>query len=220
MDDPHSRYQDLSAQSLAADDATGWFDRLYAEADAGRAVVPWDRGAPAPLLAEWLSRRQITGVDRTALVVGFGGGHDAELIAGLGFDVTAFDVSATAVLAVTRRYPDSKVNYVAADLFDPPASWHRAFDLVVEVRTVQSLPEHLHLAAIDHIGQFVAGGEGRLLVIAHARDATEPLDDTPPWPLTRAEIDAFARSGLHPVEIEPITLAPGRHDWRAEFVHP
>jgi hypothetical protein len=41
----------------------------------------------------------------------------------------------------------------------------------------------------------------------------------PPWPLTRAEVDAFAAGGLHPVSVEELG-APGDpllRRWRARF---
>jgi hypothetical protein len=42
----------LSGDAFREGDATGWFERLYAEAADGRAIVPWDRRAPHPLLVE------------------------------------------------------------------------------------------------------------------------------------------------------------------------
>ena len=44
----------LSGDAFREGDATGWFERLYAEAADGRAIVPWDRRAPHPLLVEWI----------------------------------------------------------------------------------------------------------------------------------------------------------------------
>jgi 2-polyprenyl-3-methyl-5-hydroxy-6-metoxy-1,4-benzoquinol methylase len=108
----------LSAESVAAGDATGWFERLYAEAEAGVSVVPWADGLPDPQLVEWADRAGSAGSDgagRRALVVGCGFGYDAEFLAGRGFAVTAFDLSATAIAAAKRLYPDSRVTYLAAD---------------------------------------------------------------------------------------------------------
>jgi hypothetical protein len=46
--------------------------------------------------------------------------------------------------------------------------------------------------------------------------------DGPPWPLTRADVEAFAASGLRTVRIEDIRDAadPGVRRWRAEFTLP
>lgn len=190
------------------EDPTAWFDRLYTDAQAGRAVVPWDRHAPHPLLAGWA--RSHTGGGGRALVVGCGAGDDAELVAALGFDTVAFDISPAAIRAARERYPSSKVDYLVAGLFYPPPAWRCAFDLVVEVYTVQALPWGFHDRTIDAITSFV---RGTLVVVAFARPDDEPLGDQPPWPLTRAEIDSFARNGLQPVSVE---LMESRW-WLAEF---
>lgn len=87
--------RELASRSIAEGDPTGWFEPLYAAAASGAATVPWDRAAPHSLLAEWAARSRVTGEGRRALVVGAGLGRDAEFLAGLGFDVDAFDISAT-----------------------------------------------------------------------------------------------------------------------------
>jgi SAM-dependent methyltransferase len=217
--DPVAAARRLAAEGLAARDATAWFERLYAAAEDGDAVVPWDRGAPHPLLLEWGAG--VEGGGRRALVVGAGLGADAEYVAGLGFETVAFDVSATAVRTARRRFPESPVDYVVADLLDPPDEWHEAFDLVVESLTVQSLPDPPRRDAIAQVGRMVAPG-GTLLVIATARDEADGPVQGPPWPLTRAEVESFAAGGLEPVRIEDLRDAqqPEIHRWRAQFTRP
>jgi SAM-dependent methyltransferase len=230
--DPDEVSRRLAAESLAVDDPTGWFERLYAAAGAGEAIVPWDRGAPHPLIVEWAERRKPTG--ERALVVGAGLGFDAEFVAGLGFDTTAFDISATAVQTAEERFPASQVRYRTADLLDPPAEWLGAFDLVVESLTVQSMPVDVRPVAIRNVAATVAPG-GTLLVVAFAREAAETgqtgntgntgntgeagnagerEEPGPPWPLSRADIDAFG-DGLELVTIEVVASR-----WRAEFRRP
>ncbi|SEQ50070.1 class I SAM-dependent methyltransferase [Lentzea albida] len=198
---------DDDARRLQVADPTGWFEKLYAEAEAGTASVPWDVPQPQPHLVEWADG--VDGTGRRALVVGCGYGRDAEFLASLGFEVTAFDISPTAIAAVRERHPDSSVSYVVADLLDPPAQWRRAFDLVVENMTVQALPVALHAEATEQVAA-LTGGE--LLVLAVARDEG-PDPDGPPWPLTPAEVEAFAGDGLAP---RSIRRDNGR--WVAEFV--
>jgi len=156
------------ARALSAGDPTGWFEPLYAAAEEGAAVVPWDRGAPHWLLTAWAERKALNGDGRRALVVGCGLGADAEYIAGRGFAVLAFDISASAIRAARRRFPGSAVDYQVADLLAPPAGWREAFDLVVESQTVQALPDPPRRDAIGSIGRMVAPG-GTLVVIALAR---------------------------------------------------
>ncbi len=201
------------------DDATGWFERLYVRAEAGEAVVPWARDEPNRLLVQWTRARGLAGEGRRALVVGSGLGDDAEHIAGLGFDTVAFDIAPTAIAVARRRFPASPVDYVVADLLDPPAAWRGAFDFVLESITVQALPPSLHPSAIAAVADLVAPG-GTVLVLSAAREPAEDADG-PPWPLTREEIDAFAAHGLAPVRVEDLRGAadPVRR-WRAEYARP
>lgn len=218
MTDPDEHVRRLAGESLAGDDPTGWFERLYAQAGAGQAVVPWDRGAPHALLVDWAGRSEVRGAGR-ALVVGCGLGSDAEFVAGLGFDTVAFDVSASAVSASRKRFPASEVSYVVADLLAPPEPWTGAFDLVVESLTVQSMPRSVRAAAIENVARFVAPG-GALLVIAFGTDGADQSDGAgPPWPLTFGDVESFGDGDLRSVRIERIDNAdqPGAFRWRAEF---
>ena len=204
----------------ADDEATGWFEPLYAAAARGETDVPWDRGGPSPLLVEWASARSLDGAGRRALVVGAGLGGDAEHVAGLGFDTLAFDISPTAVRLAQERYPGSRVTYAVADLFAAPPEWAGAFDLVVENITVQALPADVRPRAIRAIADTVAPG-GTLLVLSAAREPSEPADG-PPWPLVREEVESFAAGGVEVVRIEDLrgTPPPWARRWRAEFTRP
>jgi len=227
--DPEEFAGRLAAQAVSAGDPTGWFERLYAAAEAGETAVPWDRGVPSPFLTQWAEQRGLAGARNLAgsaatraraVVVGCGLGEDAEFIAERGFQTVAFDISPTAIAAARRRFPGSAVEYLTANLLDPPAAWHRAFDLVVESLILQALPDPPRRDAIARLGDLVALG-GMLIVIARAREPGEPTEG-PPWALTRAEIEALADTGLEPVRIEdlndPQLEWPRR--WRAEFTRP
>jgi hypothetical protein len=217
--DPDEFAARLAAESLAAGDPTGWFERLYEAAAEGSAVVPWVRAAPHPALVEWFEGRGLGPAGRRAVVVGCGWGADAEYVAGLGYDTTAFDVSASAVRTVRARYPDSPVRYLVADLLDPPAAWDDGFDLVVECFTVQSLPPAEHPRALGRLARLV--GAGGTLILVAAGSAEAPVDG-PPWPLTRAEVDALATHGLDRVRVEelPHPVEPTWYRVRAEFRRP
>ncbi len=219
-EDPEEFSGNLAKQSIAAGDPTGWFERLYAAAEAGETEVPWDRHAPSQFLVQWAEQRGLAGAGRRALVVGCGLGEDAEFIAGLGYTTVAFDISPTAIAAARRRFPDSRVEYRVANLLDPPPEWHRAFDLVVESLTLQALSDPPRRDGIARVGDLVAAG-GTLVVIARARADGEVVDG-PPWALTRAEIDALGQTGLQPVRIEDMRseALPWPRRWRAEFARP
>ena len=205
------------AQRASEDDPTGWFEQLYTSARSGEAVIPWERGGPNPLLSEWTGLHALDGHGRTAVVVGCGLGDDAELLAALGFHTTAFDVSPTGVASARERHPDSRVDYVIADLLALPAEWLRSFDFVFESLTVQSLPIGHHDQAIRSVCSLVAPG-GTLLVIAGSRDESSDVDG-PPWPLTRSEIGAFAADDLHTFQVEELgdEREPAYGRWRVEL---
>ncbi|MBO3738599.1 class I SAM-dependent methyltransferase [Actinoplanes flavus] len=205
----------LAAASLAAGDPTGWFEQLYAQARDGQAEVPWDVAAPS---AHLRALDLPAGDGRRALVVGCGPGRDAEHLAALGYAVTAFDISATAIDLARGRHPSSSVDYVVADLLDPPVAWRHGFDLVLESNNVQALPADIRARAITVPGTFVAPG-GLLIVLAAATSRVDSDGSGPPWPLTRAEVDAFASDGLRPISITQVdaagTTLPTR--WQALF---
>lgn len=216
-----ARVRQLAAAAVAAGDATGWFEKLYAEAEAGVAVVPWADGLPNPHLVQWAGDGPggLDGSGRRALVVGCGLGYDAEFLAGRGFDVTAFDVAPTAIAGARKLYPDSAVRYLTADLLALPAEWAGAFDLVLEAYTLQPLYGQARARALAAVSGPVAPG-GTLLVIARATHEQDPVRDpaTMPWPLTRAELD-LAGGPLRARRIEEFSTdgnPPGPH-WRAEF---
>ncbi|NES30669.1 methyltransferase domain-containing protein [Micromonospora terminaliae] len=213
-DDPT---QQVSSPAGAGSDPGGRFERLYADAERGEAVVPWDLDRAHSLLAEWTDRTRPDGSGRRALVVGCGFGRDAEHLARLGFATVAFDISPTAVRTARRRHPDSPVRYETADLLDPPRDWLGGFDFVLESMNVQALPAELRRRAIPAVGRLVAP-DGMLLVIAAGRRDDEAVEG-PPWPLTRAEVDAFAAGPLIPARVEEIAAPDGGIRWRAEFRH-
>jgi SAM-dependent methyltransferase len=217
--DEHRRFaQLLAARSIARGDATGWFETLYAAADQGVINVPWADNAPNARLVAALAG--LTGPGR-ALVVGCGLGDDAEHVASLGFSTVAFDVAPTAIAAAQRRFPSSNVEHVVADVVSPPPSWAAAFDLVVEVYTLQVLTGPARASAFVRLAELVGPG-GRLLVIAGARDDGDHPGEMP-WPLTRAEIESFQQYGLIKesiVEFLDRTERGSVRRWRAWFRAP
>lgn len=191
-----------------------WFNAVYDLAADDPAAVPWAGLAPHPLLAQWLDGRSLEG--RRALDVGCGLGDNAEALAAAGAAVTAFDLAPGAIDWAKRRFRESPVTYLAADLFEAPSQWRGAFDLVHELYTLQALPASLLPQAARALASFVAPG-GALLVISRARDEGQQIDG-PPWPLARAQIDALAVDGLRIERIEDIPASESmvRH-WRVLY---
>jgi SAM-dependent methyltransferase len=158
-------------------------------------------------LTGWLDDRPAAD-GQTGLVVACGLGDDAEELARRGYRVTAFDVSPTAIQKCRRRFPASPVDYVVADVFDLPSAWAGSFGLVVEIRTLQSLPPERRREAARAIAATVAPG-GVAFVCTAAREPEEPLGSRP-WPLTRSELDAFTGAGLLELDLRDEPPGPGR----------
>ena len=188
------------------------FEAIYTGAEAGAAKPPWDYGAARPQLVEWAEARNLAGGGGEALVVGCGYGADAEFLALLGFRTTGFDFSPTAIAGARRKYPDTQVTYLVADVLDLPREWQGRFDLVVESLTVQSMPPEQHTVAARNIAGLVAP-QGTLLVLASTREEDSEVTG-PPWPLTRSEIEAFASGDLVLRRLERIDNGSW---WRAEL---
>jgi SAM-dependent methyltransferase len=214
--DPDADAHRFARESLAEGDPTGWFDRLYAAAAQGQAIVPWDRGTAHPMIQQWAETASLEGHGKRALVVGCGTGENAEYLSELGFDTVAFDIAPAAVKTAQARFPESQVTYVVADLLDPPAGWQHAFELVVEVFTVQALPLRLHAEAIANTSLMVTPG-GTLVVLAGVSAPAPEQNTDPPWALTREEIDAFGIDGLNLVQLDTLLTPTGTQRWRAEF---
>ena len=95
--------------------------------------TPWDKGAAAPPLLEWLAGPS-RGLAGDVLVPGCGFGHDVRAIAATGHArrVVGLDLSGAAV-ARSRAFPAAGgETYVEGDLFTLPLAWNGRFDWVFE----------------------------------------------------------------------------------------
>ncbi len=183
------------------------FEEIYARAGDDLATVPWASLAPHPALLAWLDG-QPQASQQAALVVGCGLGDDAEAVSRRGYRVSAFDIAPTAIASCLKRFPDSRVDYRVADLFALPDAWRAAFELVVEVRTLQSLPLRQRAEAAAAIAGTVGHG-GVVWVRCLARGDDEPVT-TRPWPVSRSELGRFARAGLREIEFHDQQPTAGR----------
>ena len=206
------RAGELASRAIADGEPTAWFDRLYAEGATGAVSLPWDRDEPQPLLREWAEARGLDGAGMHAVVVGCGLGADAEYLSRRAFATTGFDIAATAVRLARERHPDSTVDYRVADLLDLPADWRGAFHLVVEIFTVQALPDPPRKDAMAAIRSLVAPG-GTLLAIALRYVDGDDAEAGPPFPLTRSTMDTLAGDELTVVRAEELD-GPR---WRVEY---
>ncbi|WP_417324802.1 class I SAM-dependent methyltransferase [Halarcobacter sp.] len=171
------------------DNPTGWFDKIYQSANGDYKEVFWADLEPSPYLISWLKEEKITKENKTAIVIGCGVGDDAEALSSFGFEVTAFDISPTAIKLCKKRFPKSKVTYIVADLFDYPKDWFESFDVVYECNTIQVLPDQYRKKARKAMSSLLAK-DGYILVSCRSREEGTMLDVIP-LPLSKSEMDEF-----------------------------
>ncbi|MEE3269491.1 MAG: class I SAM-dependent methyltransferase [Candidatus Thermoplasmatota archaeon] len=216
MDEIRKRLLTMSEAASKGDDPLSWFEELYSSANRDEGWIPWSDGRPNPLVVEWVIRKSTTG---RALVVGCGLGEDAVFLEQRGWDVTAFDLSATAVEWAKEQHPNSKIEWLVADLLNLPEEWGESFDLVLEVHIIQALPESIRILAASRLSPLVSSG-GCLVCIGRYQTGRE-VEEGPPWPLPRLfiesigenlEMDEFEISSLPDDEPE---VSRFRAVWRA-----
>ena len=173
-------------------DPTGWFDSIYKSANGDHTKVFWADLEPSPYLVSWLEKNPIDKPSKRACVIGCGVGDDAEALSKFGFEVTAFDISVTAIELCKNRYKDTKVNYVVADLFDYPKEWFEKFNVVYECNTIQVLPGDYRIKARIAMSSLICK-DGYILVSCRSRNEGEK-ENSIPLPLTKCEMDEFVNS--------------------------
>ncbi len=172
-----------------------WFETLYSDASESGEGIPWANMAPHPIFKEWIDGRSSVDNKKTALVVGCGMGDDAIELEAKGYQVTAFDVSASAVELCKKRFPDSKVEFVQADLIEGVSDWNGQFDLVLEIFTIQALPPKYEETLIKHVSDFVSDN-GELVMITEVQNEPRTFEKGPPWLLNADYIISFENLGL------------------------
>jgi SAM-dependent methyltransferase len=218
MSENRNNARNLAKQYTEQGKPTEWFEVLYSQAQGDNTKIPWADMQANPNLVEWLDKQNIQGQGKTALKIGCGLGDDAEELSKRGFQVTAFDISISAIEWCKNRFPDSSVQYIAADLLKPLTDWNQAFDFVVESYTLQVLPPELRKAAIPIIANFLTPG-GRLLVICRGRNI-EDESGKMPYPLIKNEVMEFVDAGLSLLQFEDYLdnyESPPVRRFRAEF---
>ncbi|RSS50453.1 class I SAM-dependent methyltransferase [Streptomyces sp. WAC01280] len=147
----------------------GWWDGFYADRDK---PVPFFVAKPDENLVSYVEQGLLP-VGGKALDLGCGPGRNALHLASLGFDVTAVDLSPTAIAWAEERAREAgaeNVRFVCGDAFRSPAL-DGPYDLVYDSGCFHHLPPHRrvsYLALLDRVlapgGHFAltafAAGEG------------------------------------------------------------
>jgi SAM-dependent methyltransferase len=194
IEERRARVRAIQEEFAARGDTLGWFDALYKEAAGDNDVIPWADLEPNSYFRAWAEKNELQGNGRSALVVGCGLGDDAKYLHDLGFKVTAFDISPTAIEWAKKLYGETDIQFEVADLFQPFRGWLSGFDFVLEIYTIQPLPLEMRPSVIDAIAAFVAEN-GKLVVVTRGREDDEEPNEMP-WPLSRRDLSRFEQNGL------------------------
>ena len=190
------------AKSVVNDEPIEWFDQLYGMANRDPAIIPWARMAPNQIMMNWVEENCSLG---NALVIGCGLGDDAVGLENIGFNVTAFDISEHCVDWCKERFPNSKVEWLVADILDPKQEWYGNFDLIVEIHILQAIPDGgIREKAAEQMPKLLADN-GKMLCIGRLDDGRQTIQP-PPWPLKQTWLnDSFAM-------LESLEFTPFRND--------
>ena len=191
------KYKQMVKNHYEEDDPYGWCDSIYKDAKGDYKNVFWADLEPSPYLVSWLKENNAK-KNQKAIVIGCGVGDDAEALSSFGYEVTAFDISPNAIELCKNRYPNTKVNYIVADLFSYDKSWIKAFDVVYECNTIQILPNEYRIKARVAMSNLLKKN-GHILVSCRSRKKDEKQNEIP-LPLDFDEINEFVKSdGLEEV---------------------
>ena len=181
-----ARILEMAREAESKSDPLIWFEELYKSSEGNEEMLPWSNGEPNPLLVEWLEDKPPQG---RALVVGCGLGEDAAYLSELGWKVTAFDISPTAIRWACKNYGNLDIEWRVEDLLKLPTEWKRKWDLVVEVHILQAIPEEIRVMAAPVLPSLLAPG-GRLVSVGRVGNSGVKTTG-PPWPLTREFISSI-----------------------------
>ncbi|MEM8779626.1 MAG: class I SAM-dependent methyltransferase [Cyanobacteria bacterium P01_G01_bin.49] len=199
LNELHQKVQNLALEYQKKEDFTGWFEVIYTEASGNNEQVPWAKMNPHPALEKWLETVDVT--NKHALVIGCGLGDDSEKLSQQKAITTAFDIAPSAIEWCKKRFPDSSVNYLVADLLDLDAAWNNSFDLIFESKTIQALPITIREQVIAGIATLIKPG-GTLLIMTRLRE-TESHPDGPPWAVSEEELSQFKQFGYQEITRTP-----------------
>lgn len=192
--------------------------------------TPWDKGAPAPPLLEWIEKatRPLGG---KILVPGCGLGHDVRALAAAfpQAEVLGLDLAPSAIAAAKEIPFAGKVEFVLGDLFTLPREMPGAFDAIFEHTCFCAIDPAKRADCAAAVGALLKP-RGHVLALFYLNPHDPGEDRTgPPHASALEEIDALFSPAFRLLEDSVPTRAyPGRegrerlrlYEKRADFLSP
>lgn len=149
-------------------------------------VTPWDKGAAAPPLLEFLEVHTISG---RVLVPGCGTGHDVRVLAKAGSVVHGIDLAEEAIRRAKLFPTVGRETYTEADFFQLSNPAQTAYDWVFEHTCLCAIEPSQRLRYRDSLGKLLKS-KGQFLAIFF-REVVDYDGDGPPYPISADEIAAL-----------------------------
>lgn len=108
----------------------------------------WDLGGIHKLFPELLAAAQRHGLAAGSAIIepGCGRAHTSAALARMGYQTTAFDVSADAVAEAKKLYAEvSGLQIAVADVFQLPEKWTGSFDALYDRAVMNALPAEVRV---------------------------------------------------------------------------
>lgn len=173
--------------------------------------TPWDFGAVPTALQEYLRKHPKGG---RALIPGCGAGHELHAFAAAGYEVTAIDFSAAAVVQAKAKVGTELADRILeGDFFEHPFE-PASFDLIYERTFLCAIPPEMRAAYRDRVARLLKPGGAYIGYFYYQK--TDPKEG-PPHGLAWGESDLlFARHFLLLRDIpspDSLPLFAGRERW-------
>ncbi len=173
------------------------------------AFTPWDQGGVPQSLRDWALQYVGHGAPRV-LIPGCGSAHEAQFLAGLGWQVLAIDFSPSAVARARKVLGPLAAAVQEADFF---VMNETPFDLVYERAFLCALPRRLWPQWAARIAALIKPG-GRLMGFFF----TDAGEKGPPFGLHEGELDALMGTHFTLEEkrqpIDSIPVFAGKESWQ------
>ncbi len=166
--------------------------------------TPWDKGAAAPPLLEYLAGN---GVQGSVAVPGCGVGHDVRALAQQGALVTGFDIAPSA-LSQAESFPRANgERYESVDFLGLPARYEGQFDWIFEHTCFCAIDPSRRLEYVQACVKALKPGGQMLAIFFMTPDA----EQGPPFGVTEQELDQLFQPHFKLIrDVLPQKAYPGR----------